>query len=102
MEELHGHIFSESDSPRAVLFKRGYKNATSLDSIIKLMRQNNVTAINAASNKTCVGDVECIISEQGYWSVLGARGDIVDNGRMAYGVIDTKIVTGECALSESA
>lgn len=99
MEEQHGQIFSESESPRAVLFKRGYKNATSLDSIIKLMRQNNVTAMNRASNDTScadVADMECVITERGYWSVLGVRGDIVNKGREAYGVIDTKIVTGEC------
>ncbi|KOB71876.1 putative phospholipase B-like lamina ancestor, partial [Operophtera brumata] len=65
MEQLHGQIFSESDSPRAVLFKRGYKNATSLDTIIKLMRQNNVTAMNRASNETSsVGDVESVIAER--------------------------------------
>lgn len=96
MEEIHGQIFSESESPRAVLFKRGYKNATSLDSIIKLMRQNNVTAMNRASNETSfVGDMESVMTERGYWTVLGVRGDIVNNGKEAFGVIDTKIVSGE-------
>ncbi|XP_013186924.1 putative phospholipase B-like lamina ancestor [Amyelois transitella] len=96
MEEKFGNIFSSTDSPRALMFKRGYKNATSLDSIIKLMRQNNVTAINRASNGTsdCSGLV-CLVEEEGYWSMLGVRGDIVQHNREAYGIIDTKVVYGE-------
>ncbi|KAM3965130.1 phospholipase B domain containing lamina ancestor isoform 1-T2 [Aphomia sociella] len=95
MEELYGNIFSETESPRAVMFKNGYKNATSLESIIKLMRQNNVTAINRASNETeCNDHWNCLIKERGYWSVLGARGDIVQRYKEAYGIIDTKVVTG--------
>lgn len=94
MEAAHGNIFSESESPRAVLFKRGYKNATSLDSIIKLMRQNNVTAINRASSDEDCADEDCVIRERGYWAVLGVRGDILKT-KEAYGVIDTKIFSGE-------
>lgn len=96
MVEQHGNIFSETESPRAVLFKRGYKNATSLDSIIKLMRHNNVTAINRASNETdnCHDGLDCMLDEMGYWAVLGVRGDMVQKYKEAYGVIDTKIVTG--------
>lgn len=96
MEEQFGNIFSESESPRAVIFKRGYKNATSLDSIIKLMRQNNVTAINRASNETgeCQEGLDCMVEEIGYWSVLGVRGDMVQKYKEAYGIIDTKIATG--------
>ncbi|KAI8436683.1 hypothetical protein MSG28_010171 [Choristoneura fumiferana] len=96
MEELHGEIFSESQSPRAIMFKRGFKNATSLDSIIALMRQNNVTAMNRASNETvkCSGKIDCIFNDIGYWSVLGVRGDIAAQYKEAYGVIDTKVVAG--------
>lgn len=97
MEEEYGSIFSESESPRAVIFKRGYKNATSLDSIIKLMRQSNVTAINRASNETeeCQEGLECMLEEMGYWAVLGVRGDMVQKYKEAYGIIDTKVVTGK-------
>ncbi|XP_063624010.1 putative phospholipase B-like lamina ancestor [Cydia splendana] len=96
MKEEYGEIFSEFLSPRAVMFKRGYKNATSLDSIIALMRQNNVTAMNRASNETvdCTGNDPCILQDKGYWSVLGVRGDIA-HYREAYGVIDTKVVVGQ-------
>lgn len=102
MEEKYGNLFSETESPRAVMFKNGYKNATSLESIIKLMRQNNVTAINRASNETesCSSGWECLIQEKGYWSVLGARGDMVQRYKEAYGVIDTKVVSG--VLNETA
>lgn len=96
MEELHGNIYSRSESPRAVLFEQGYKNATSLESIINLMRQNNMTAINRANNRTeakCE-EVDCVIREDGYM-VLGVRGDIVKQHREPYGVIDTKVVTGK-------
>ncbi|XP_063826325.1 putative phospholipase B-like lamina ancestor [Ostrinia nubilalis] len=96
MEEQYGNIFSESESPRAVIFKRGYKNATSLERIIKLMRQNNVTAINRASNETeeCQEGLECMVGEMGYWAVLGVRGDLVQKYKEAYGIIDTKVATG--------
>ncbi|KAL0883265.1 hypothetical protein ABMA27_016686 [Loxostege sticticalis] len=96
MGEEYGSIFSESESPRAVIFKRGYKNATSLDSIIKLMRQSNVTAINRASNETeeCQEGLECMLEEMGYWAVLGVRGDMVQKYKEAYGIIDTKVVSG--------
>ncbi|RVE52127.1 hypothetical protein evm_003200 [Chilo suppressalis] len=95
MEKLYGNVFSEAESPRAVLFKRGFKNATSLDSIVKLMRQNNVTAINRASNETdCDSGLSCMIDETGYWSVLGVRGDMVHKHKEAYGIIDTKVISG--------
>ncbi|XP_072949118.1 putative phospholipase B-like lamina ancestor [Epargyreus clarus] len=95
MEEIYGDIFSESESPRAILFKRGYKNATSLESIIELMRMNNITAMYRANNETegCTGQ-ECIYTEAGYLAVLGVRGDLVRYGKEAYGVIDTKVVSG--------
>lgn len=101
MEELHGSIFSTSESPRAIKFKQGYKNATSLESIINLMRQNNMTAMNRANNGTeakCE-EAECIIREDGYME-LGVRGDIVKQHREPYGVIDTKVVTGKFTISE--
>lgn len=96
MEELYGNIFSESESPRAMIFKQGFKNATSLNSIISLMRQNNITESNNTSSERedCSNNVECIIRESGYWSVIGVRGDIVDQHKEAYGVIDTKVVSG--------
>lgn len=46
MEESYGNMFSEAESARAVTFKRGHKNATSLQRILQLMRQTNMTAIN--------------------------------------------------------
>lgn len=95
MEATFGKIFSEAESPRAVIFKRGYKNATNLESIIELMRHNNVTAMYRANNETeCDKDLDSIIKENGYWSVVGVRGDIVKCNRKPYGVIDTKIVSG--------
>lgn len=97
MEELHGDIFSGTQSPRAVLFKQGFRNATTLESIISLMRQNNMTEANSTTAE-CSGDVDCILGERGYWSVLGVRGDIASLYKEAYGVIDTKVVSGELAL----
>lgn len=94
MEEQYGKIFSEADSARALTFKRGHKNATSLQRIIQLMRQTNMTAISSASDKACVG-VDCILQESGYWAVLGVRGDVLSGHRKAYGVIDTKVVSGK-------
>ncbi|XP_030020376.2 putative phospholipase B-like lamina ancestor [Manduca sexta] len=99
MEALHGNMFSETESPRAVIFKRGFKNATSLESIIKLMRQNNMTALYRTSNETneakaCENDLECVVAENGYWAVVGVRGDIVNKHKQPYGVIDTKIICG--------
>lgn len=97
MQELYGDIFSSSESPRTLMFKRGYKNATTLESILKLMRGTNMTLVNAARNKTssCQEDPNCIYGEEGYLSVLGVRGDIVTKNKKAYGVIDTKIVFGK-------
>ncbi|CAG4956200.1 unnamed protein product [Colias eurytheme] len=91
MEEMYGRLFSETDSPRAVTFKRGYKNATSLESILKLMRLNNITA-NISSNDTCEKK-KCLFEEISY-SVPGVRGDLVGKLKEAYGVIDTKVVRG--------
>ncbi|XP_047029875.1 putative phospholipase B-like lamina ancestor isoform X2 [Helicoverpa zea] len=102
MEEKYGNIFSESESPRALLFKLGHTNATTLDSIISLMRQNNMTEANSTNKEDieeCSGDVNCILSERGYWSVVGVRGDITSLHREAFGVIDTKVVSG--ALNET-
>ncbi|XP_026735278.1 putative phospholipase B-like lamina ancestor [Trichoplusia ni] len=100
MEEMYGNIFSETGSSRAVLFKEGCKNATNLESILLLMRQNNLTEANStAGDNNCAGDIHCILSEEGYWSVVGARGDIGNIHKEAYGVIDTKVVSG--ALNES-
>ncbi|XP_053609309.1 putative phospholipase B-like lamina ancestor isoform X2 [Plodia interpunctella] len=95
MEEKYGSIFSETHSPRAAMFKQSFNNATSLDSIIQLLRQNNVTAMNRANNESteCSG-LSCLVEEQGYWSVLGVRGDIVRHNKEAYGVIDTKVISG--------
>lgn len=96
MEATYGKIFSETESARAVIFKRGYKNATNLESIIELMRQNNVTAMYRANNATeCEKDLDCIIKEDGYWSVVGVRGDLVKRNKKPYGVIDTKVVSGK-------
>lgn len=95
MEKLYGNIFSESNSPRAMIFKQGYKNATSLVSIISLMRQNNITKWNDTSSETvdCSNNEDCILRESGYWSVVGVRGDLVNLHKEAYGVIDTKVVS---------
>ncbi|CAG9125532.1 unnamed protein product [Plutella xylostella] len=102
MQELYGDIFSSNESPRALMFKRGYKNATTLESILKLMRGTNMTLVNAARNKTssCQEDPNCIYGEGGYLSVLGVRGDIVTKYKKAYGVIDTKIVFGDTTSKE--
>ncbi|XP_075977615.1 phospholipase B domain containing lamina ancestor [Anticarsia gemmatalis] len=95
MKELHGDIFSESESPRALLFKHGYKNATSLESILALMRHNNLTEGNSTSDKEeCSNDVDCIFRDSSYWSVLGVRGDLASLVKEAYGVLDTKVVSG--------
>lgn len=104
MQEQYGNIFSETESPRAMLFKRGHQNATTLDSIISLMRQNNMTEANSTDHDDTddcedVDDVDCILREQGYWSVVGVRGDITRHYSEPYGVIDTKVVSG--ALNET-
>lgn len=102
MEEMYGNIFSETGSSRAVLFKEGFKNATNLESILLLMRQNNLTEANStAGDNNCAGDIHCILSEEGYWSVVGARGDIGNIHKEAYGVIDTKVVSGKLLMSMS-
>lgn len=88
MEELHGKMFSESESPRAVIFKQGFQNATSIESILKLMRMNNITSRNISSD---ICDEKCFY-EFGY-SVPGVRGDL-ENFKQSYGIIDTKVVTG--------
>ncbi|CAK1580142.1 unnamed protein product [Parnassius mnemosyne] len=98
MEAIYGKTFSESESPRAITFKRGYKNATSLESIIKLMRTNNMTALYSSGNGTdtaeCFDELDCVLKEADRWSVLGVRGDIVKKHKAPYGVIDTKVVSG--------
>lgn len=95
MEEAYGNIFSETKSPKAKIFQKGFKNATTLDSILKLMRTNNVTAINEASTTVnCKDNKNCIINEPEYWSVIGVRGDIAKQHKEAYGIIDTKVVIG--------
>lgn len=102
MKEKHGNIFSESESPRALLFKLRHKNATTLDSIVALMRQNNMTEANSTNQEDideCSRDASCVLSERGYWSVVGVRGDITSLYKEAYGVIDTKVVSG--TLNES-
>lgn len=96
MEEMYGRIFSESTSLRATIFQDGYKNATTLESIIKLMRKNNITAENNTSDSVdCNDDENCILKDAEYWSVLGVRGDIANIYREPYGIIDTKVVTGK-------
>uniref|UniRef100_A0A1E1WM03 Phospholipase B-like n=1 Tax=Pectinophora gossypiella TaxID=13191 RepID=A0A1E1WM03_PECGO len=92
MQELYGDIFSESESPRAVLFKDGVVNSTTLEGVIKLMRHLNATAFG--NDTTCTDEVDCVIKDGGYWSVLGVRGDIVNKHREPYGVIDTKVISG--------
>lgn len=100
-KELFGNIFSESESPRAGIFKQGFKNATSLESIIALMRQNNLTGSNSTSTPDhCTENVDCIIQEQGYWSAVGFRGDLVITFKEDYGVIDTKVVYGTLNKTE--
>ena len=102
MKEKYGNIFSESESPRAMLFKLGHKNATTLDSIIALMRQNNMTEANSTNPDDlddCSKDASCVLSERGYWAVVGVRGDITSLHKEAYGVIDTKVVSGELISS---
>ncbi|CAH0715655.1 unnamed protein product, partial [Brenthis ino] len=95
MEEMYGRIFSESTSLRATLFQDGYKNATTLESIIKLMRKNNITAeTNTSDSVDCNDDENCILKDAEYWSVLGVRGDIANIYKEPYGIIDTKVVTG--------
>ncbi|CAF4881612.1 unnamed protein product [Pieris macdunnoughi] len=83
MEELYGNMFSESESHRAVIFKRGFQNATSFESILKLMRMNNITSKSDDCDEKC-------LYEFGY-SVPGVRGDFF---KQSYGIIDTKVVTG--------
>lgn len=97
MEKHYGNIFSESESPRAMIFKEKFENATTLKSILDLMRQNNLTEATEmdTSLEECSDDMDCILREQGYWSVIGVRGDIVNIRKDAYGVIDTKVVSGE-------
>ncbi|XP_068633401.1 putative phospholipase B-like lamina ancestor [Battus philenor] len=97
MEAVYGKLFSESESPRAITFKRGYKNATSLESIIQMMRMNNVTALykgNESKVPDCSDDLNCILNEADSWSPPGVRGDILMQHQEAYGVIDTKVVSG--------
>ncbi|XP_045773042.1 putative phospholipase B-like lamina ancestor [Maniola jurtina] len=94
MEEAHGKLFSESESPRALIFQRGYKNATSVNSIIKLMRSNNLTAVNRTSDNNCKDAGICNMQKAKLWSALGYRGDIVQDNKKAYGIIDTKVVCG--------
>ncbi|CAB3221806.1 unnamed protein product [Arctia plantaginis] len=96
MEKQYGNIFSESESPRAMIFKEKFMNATSHDSILGLMRQNNLTEATGTDtpSQECSNDIDCIFREQGYWSVVGVRGDIVNIHKDAYGVIDTKVVSG--------
>ncbi|XP_050666133.1 putative phospholipase B-like lamina ancestor [Leptidea sinapis] len=89
MEELYGTIFSSSESPRARAFERGFKNATSVKSILKLMRVNNITALNSSSAHCD----NCLLNKTAY-SVLGMRGDIIEEFNTPYGVIDTKVVFG--------
>lgn len=85
-----------------MMFKLGYKNATTLDSIVALMRQNNMTESNSTNQEDiveCTEDASCVLSERGYWSVVGVRGDITSLHKKAYGVIDTKVVSGELTSS---
>lgn len=92
MEALHGKIFSETESPRAVIFQKGYINATTAEEIIKLMRQNNLTENHRSENDTVdVGDIN-EFEASGYSTVMGVRGDIVDHHKKPYGIIDTKII----------
>lgn len=98
MEEAHGKLFSESESPRALIFQRGYKNATSVNSIIKLMRSNNLTAVNRTSDNNCKDAGNCNMQKAKLWSALGYRGDIVQDNKKAYGIIDTKVVCGKCSF----
>ncbi|XP_041978902.1 putative phospholipase B-like lamina ancestor [Aricia agestis] len=90
MQEVYGNMFSESLSPRAEIFQREYKNATTLDGILKLMRSNDIVAVNTTSDDDCKEEM-CLLL-RGYWSVLGVRGDIIEPKKKAYGVIDTKVV----------
>lgn len=98
MEAEFGKIFSESESPRAVLFQRGHKNATSIKSIIQLMRSNNLTAVDATGDATCKDTENCNIRRAELWAALGYRGDILKENKKAYGIIDTKVVSGKCCL----
>lgn len=96
MEELFGTMFSETSSPRAIIFQNGYKNATTLESVIKLMRTNNKTAYNETRNKiNCNDDNSCILKESEHWNILGLRGDLFEKHKEAYGIIDTKVVSGK-------
>ena len=96
MEEKYGKIFSESTSPRALMFQEGYKNATTLEAIIKLMRKNNLTSNNETSDKVhCEDNENCLFKKLEYWSVLGVRGDIAETHKEPYGIIDIKVVSGE-------
>ncbi|VVC92176.1 unnamed protein product [Leptidea sinapis] len=76
-------------SPRSRAFERGFKNATSVKSILKLMRVNNITALNSSSAHCD----NCLLNKTAY-SVLGMRGDIIEEFNTPYGVIDTKVVFG--------
>ncbi|CAH2096323.1 unnamed protein product [Euphydryas editha] len=95
MEKAYGNIFSETKSPKAIIFRNGFKNATTLESILKLMRTNNLTAVNETRNNiNCKDNKNCIFNEAEYWSVIGVRGDIAKQHKEAYGIIDTKVIIG--------
>ncbi|XP_023934814.1 putative phospholipase B-like lamina ancestor isoform X2 [Bicyclus anynana] len=94
MEEEHGNIFSESESPRAVIFRNGHKNATTVKSIFQLMRSNNLSTINNTSEINCKDGKNCFTQKAEYLSGLGYRGDIVKENKKPYGIIDTKIISG--------
>lgn len=89
MEKLYGKQFSKSESLRAITFKAKYLNAYTQDNIFKLMRHNNITEFDSLSKNTDSTE------DLGYWSVVGVRGDLADQFKKAYGVIDTKIASGK-------
>lgn len=92
MQKLYGKIFSYSESPRANIFRESYLNATTQDSILTLMRENNLTSQSTDSENSDEEHEVNVIDEK-YWSMLGVRWDL--EIKIPFGVIDTKVVTGE-------
>lgn len=88
MEELYGKIYSETESPRANIFKTSHVNATTKESIFKFMRQTNFSTNTNDTNNDNITNY----TDEKYWTVLGIRWDLETN--MSFGVIDTKIAIG--------
>ncbi|GBP22347.1 Putative phospholipase B-like lamina ancestor [Eumeta japonica] len=105
MREIYGDRFSFTDSFQARKFQKGHENATSFETIARLMRDYNMSRPrNADPRHKCLQyatyeeKFACVLNATAARPALGARGDIGSEDREAFGVIDTKIV-GERANS---